>query len=423
MIRVLLLVLVSLSFAAREKVESVVALVDGKVILQSELMSAVEQSQGAPGFGGLSPQEQKAKVLESLIDEKVIMSRASRDSIEVSDDEVRNRVDMHLQSIALSQGVDQYRLEQAIQAQLGMTMAQYREQLSAQYYDQYLMARIRQRYIGLVQPTRKDVEAFYQEYRDSLPKQYNSIKVSHIQLPLEASTEIVDSVRNLAVQIIDSLDQGIAWESLVARHSQDTSARQGGDLGFWRKGSLEPSFERVAWRMQIGQYSEIPVKTRLGWHIIKILAKKDEQLRTAQILLRVKPSVADSIALHQRLDSLVNAARSGADFVAMAKTHSQDPETNWRGGSLGWMERNQLDSAYQQEIANLEDGEVSDPVQIENHWHIFKLDESMAVRSLTLEDDYNLIEDIVINKISSEKMQVLVEKWRKEVFIEVRNKK
>ena len=409
-----------LAFAVPEQVESIAAIVDGKVILKSEVMEAILQAQTSPSFAKMSITEQQKQVLQSMIDDKVILARADKDSIVVTEAEVRARVDSHIAMLASRQKMDMKQLEKAIRAQAGLSLAQYREQLSGQIRDQMLTARIRQRHIGPVEPTRKEVETFYAQFKDSLPRQYNSIHVSHIQLKIKPNQGIIDSVQRLAKAIVDSLDQGIAWDVLVRRHSQDSLATKGGDLGYFRKGVLEPEYERAAWKLALGQYTDAPVKTRFGWHLIRILGKKDDEVRTAQIVLRTIPSLQDSQQVIALIDSLRALAIAGAPFGDLARKFSQDEETNWKNGSLGWMERGELDSAYQQVIANLDAGQVGEKVKIEDSWHIFKLDETKALRELTIDDDYLKIEEFASNNIANQKLAKLVERWRKEVFIEIR---
>lgn len=408
-------------FAAPELVESIVAVVDGKVILKSDLMAAVLQSQSTPGFAKLDAKTQNDRVLQSMIDEKVILARADKDSIFITDAEVRGRVDSHIQSLMSRQKLDAKALEKAIRAQIGLSMAQYRDQLTKQIHEQMLMARIRQRHIGIIQPTKQEVEKFFAEFKDSLPLQYNSILVSHIQIKIQPSKAIVDSVRAVLAKLVDTLDQGIAWEVLAKRYSQDSLANKGGDLGFFRKGILEPEYERAAWKLELGRYTDEPVKTRLGWHLIRILGKKDDEIRSAQILLRTIPSAQDSARAMALVDSLRTVALAGTSFADLALKYSTDGETNWKKGSLGWMERSELDSAYQQVIANLDAGEISEKVKIDDSWHIFRLDQAKQSREITLEDDYLKVEEFASNQFANKKLEKLVERWRKEVFIEIRN--
>ena len=64
------------------------------------------------------------------------------------------------------------------------------------------------------------------------------------------------------------LDQGVSFEELAKDFSTCGSADDGGDLGFFSKGMMVPSFEKVAFTLQPGEISA-PVKTQFGYHLIK----------------------------------------------------------------------------------------------------------------------------------------------------------
>lgn len=408
--------------SARELLESIAAIVDGKPIMRSEVMGNLYQFKNTPEAKSMSESEQMKFVLDQLIDEKVLLSRISRDSIVVSDEEVDQRVSMHLNNLAASQNTDLATLEKAIRMQLGISMAQYRDQLSKQIRDHIYVARIRQIHVGPMAPTKKEVVAFYTEYKDSLPLQYNCISVSHLQLNIEPSQSILDSVKKEAMRLIDSLDRGMNWEILAKRYSQDESAGKGGDIGFARKGTLDPDYERSMERLKNGQYADQPVKTPLGYHIIKVLGRKEDGVRSAHILLRTIPSSQDSLKIINQIEAMREGIKTKEAFAEKAKQYSQDKQTSFKGGDLGWFQRTEFDSNYVQTISRLSVGEISEPVLIENAYHLFRLDDERQERSLTLEEDYPKIEALAANQMETKKLESLVKKWRQEVHIEIRLK-
>jgi|SRR5574344_8034 peptidyl-prolyl cis-trans isomerase SurA len=408
--------------SARELLESIAAIVDGKPIMRSEVMGNLYQFKNTPEAKSMSESEQMKFVLDQLIDEKVLLSRISRDSIVVSDEEVDQRVSMHLNNLAASQNTDLATLEKAIRMQLGISMAQYRDQLSKQIRDHIYVARIRQIHVGPMAPTKKEVVAFYTEYKDSLPLQYNCISVSHLQLNIEPSQSILDSVKKEAMRLIDSLDRGMNWEILAKRYSQDASAAKGGDIGFARKGTLDPDYERSMERLKNGQYADQPVKTPLGYHIIKVLGRKEDGVRSAHILLRTIPSSQDSLKIINQIEAMREGIKTKEAFAEKAKQYSQDKQTSFKGGDLGWFQRTEFDSNYVQTISRLSVGEISEPVLIENAYHLFRLDDERQERSLTLEEDYPKIEALAANQMETKKLESLVKKWRQEVHIEIRLK-
>ena len=353
--------------------------------MRSEFMNNLYQFQETPEGAAMSEAQQKDYVLERLIEEKVLLSRIDRDSIVISNSEVDQRVTAHLSQLAASQNIDLATLEKAVRAQLGMSMAQYRDQLSKQIRSHMEITRVRQMHVGSISPTKKEVEAFYKAYKDSLPRQYNCVLLSHIQIPIVPDSMIVDSVRNVAEALIDSLNLGISFELLAKNHSQDTSAAKGGDLGYFKRGLLDPAFERALDQLKNGQYAVTPVKTNQGWHIARVLGRKEDGVRSAQILLRTIPTAKDSADVIARADSIKKVVKTKEDFVAAAKKFSEDKSSNFRGGLLGWYQKNEMEPAYVDPVASK-------------------------------------IENLAANHLENEKLETLVKKWRQEVHVEIRMK-
>ena len=406
--------------AAPVLMEGIAAIVDGKPIMRSEFLNNLYQFQETPMGSAMSEQEQKDFVLDRLIEEKVLLSRIDRDSIVVSDAEIDQRVTAHLSQLAASQNINMATLEKAIRSQLGVSMAQYRDQLAKQIRSHVETQRVRQRHVGAVSPTKKEVDAFYKAYKDSLPRQFNCVQLSHIQLKIEPDSAIVDSVKRVAEALIDSLNLGIKFELLAKAHSQDSSAEKGGDLGFFRRGLLDPAFERALDQLKNGQYYSTPVKTDRGWHIVRVMGRKEDGVRSSHILLRTVPTAADSARVLQLADSLRKSIKTKADFAVAAKKFSEDRSSNFAGGLLGWFQKNEMEPAYVEPVANLNVGEVSEPVEIDGAYHLFRLDDSRQIRELTLEEDYGKIEAMAANHLENEKLNALLKKWREEVHIEIR---
>lgn len=67
----------------------------------------------------------------------------------------------------------------------------------------------------------------------------------------------------------ERIQKGEAFEKVAKDVSQDGSASEGGDLGYFGRGRMVPEFEKVAFSLEKGQVSDI-VKTRFGYHLIRI---------------------------------------------------------------------------------------------------------------------------------------------------------
>jgi len=94
-----------------------------------------------------------------------------------------------------------------------------------------------------------------------------------IELPemVRASHILVDSEEQ-AQSIHDQLEDGASFEELAQEHSTDATAENGGDLGYFPRGRMVPSFEEVAFSLEPGQTSDL-VQSDFGYHIIKVTDK------------------------------------------------------------------------------------------------------------------------------------------------------
>jgi peptidyl-prolyl cis-trans isomerase C len=77
-----------------------------------------------------------------------------------------------------------------------------------------------------------------------------------------------------AKKIIDQLNHGGDFVELAKKNSTDPAAKQGGDLGFFKKADMVPEFANAAFALQPGQVTQTPVHTQFGWHIIKVEEKR-----------------------------------------------------------------------------------------------------------------------------------------------------
>jgi peptidyl-prolyl cis-trans isomerase C len=86
------------------------------------------------------------------------------------------------------------------------------------------------------------------------------VRARHILVPNEAD----------ARAILAEVQRGGNFEEIARRRSSDPAARNGGDLGFFRRGDMVPEFATAAFALQPGQVSPQPVRSQFGWHVIKL---------------------------------------------------------------------------------------------------------------------------------------------------------
>ncbi len=107
--------------------------------------------------------------------------------------------------------------------------------------------------------TDASVQAKYAENVKNFPKE-KEIHLRHI---------LVDD-ENTAKSVIKALKGGADFKKLAASKSKDATAKEGGDLGFVRKGELPEELSEAAFAITAGGYSDKAVKTDFGWHVLKV---------------------------------------------------------------------------------------------------------------------------------------------------------
>jgi peptidyl-prolyl cis-trans isomerase C len=119
-----------------------------------------------------------------------------------------------------------------------------------------------------------EIRAFYDKNLDKF-KRDETVKASHILIGIDAKASADDrkKAREKADKLRKDLAGGADFAALAKGNSTDSSSQQGGDLGFFGKGQMVPSFEKAAFALKPGEISDV-VETQFGFHIIKLTEKK-----------------------------------------------------------------------------------------------------------------------------------------------------
>lgn len=83
-----------------------------------------------------------------------------------------------------------------------------------------------------------------------------------------------------AESIIAQLDKGADFAALAKKYSTDGSAADGGELGFFTRDKMVAPFADAAFALKPGQWTEKPVQTQFGWHVIEVEARRQQPAPT-----------------------------------------------------------------------------------------------------------------------------------------------
>ncbi len=395
--------------AEREAVDRIVAVVDDRVILASELAS---QAQLIVLQGGQQPGNEQelmqlnSDVLEQMISDQLFLIAARKDTtINLRPEEIEQALDDHLAGIARNFESNEAFLD-ALAAE-GLNIRELRKKFRDDVENQILKQRYVQKKLYSVAVSRHEVEEFYRNFQDSLPGQPEAVKLAHILLPVEPSSTLEDSVKALAAELRRQALEGDDFATLSANHSSLGAGADGGDLGYISRSDVVPEFARAAFNLSPGDISGV-IRTQFGYHVIKCEGKMGDRLKLRHILLAVQPSPEDTQRVAALADSLQAEAAAGADFRQLAKTFSIDDETRAQGGELGWFAVTELPPGFASTVIGWKTpGEIRGPVYSQFGLHLLKLLEYQAPRQFTLEEDFDRIKEMT----RQEKTSRLVDKW------------
>ena len=400
--------------AEPETVDKIAAVVGDEIILASELANQIQMVAFQTGKRPKTEEEIRKlqkQVLEQMISDRLFLAEAKKDtSITVTQSEVKQALDEHIARI-ISNFESEDAFLQAL-ADEGLTLRDLERQYESDIENNLLRQRYIQKKLYSVSISRKEVEDFYAEFKDSIPKQPEGLKLAHILLKVTPSKEIEDSVSNFAAELRQRVLDGADFATISTQYSSLGAGGNGGDLGWVAREDVVPEFARAAFKLNEGDISGV-VRTPFGYHVIKCEGKRGDQLRLRHILLAVQPSAADTLRTERLADSLLHELRDNhADFAEMAKTFSADDDTRAQGGELGWFALDQLPPDFAQAVAGwTTPGEIRGPVKSRFGFHILKLLDYQPEKTLTLDGDYDQIKEMA----RQDKTGHIVDKWIDEI--------
>ena len=201
-------------------------------------------------------------------------------------------------------------------------------------------------------------------------------RVSHLMVRPDSTGE--EAARKFTQSILDSIKSGKTFESMVAKYSQDQfSKNSGGDIFYVTAGQLPVEFEDAVYKTDKGSVYPEVVKTRYGYHIIKVTDKKERtpQVRASHILIATnsEKGQVDSTVAKARVDSVYAQVMAGGDFSKLAMKYSDDTGTKQQGGDLNYFERRMMVKEFDETAFNLKVGEISPIIKTNFGYHIIKL--------------------------------------------------
>ncbi|TAF75584.1 MAG: peptidylprolyl isomerase [Bacteroidetes bacterium] len=216
--------------------------------------------------------------------------------------------------------------------------------------------------------------------KQAFSRSQEEVKASHILIKVSPEAEPKDSLLayNRIMDVRKKALSGESFEALAKTFSEDPSAQMNsGNLGYFTALQMVYPFEDGAYNTAVGQVS-MPVRTRFGYHIIKVADKRKSkgEIKVAHLMVRFSAGgdVQDSLAAAKKATELYSRIEKGEDWGKLVNEFSDDMNSRPKNGELPAFSTGNMIPTFEEAAFKLEKiGDISKPVQTAYGFHLIKL--------------------------------------------------
>lgn len=257
----------------------------------------------------------KKQTVDDMITEQLIIQEAKKENLAADDKKVQTELENIKNNFKTADGKpDNAKYQEALKGQ-GMTEADLKDYLKVQLTAKALYDKV----TAGVTVSDADIQQYYNDNKDSF---VDPEKVQARQILLKTEDE--------AKAVIAELKAGAKFADLAKQKSTDTGTKDnGGELGLFAKGEMVAEFENAAFAQRVGSFSEQPVKTTFGYHVILVEDRKEKVQKTFdQAKDEIKQTLPDKKKgekFQQYLDELKKKAK--IEYAPEYKAPISSPST------------------------------------------------------------------------------------------------
>ena len=422
------ILIINNSFSQESKtIDKIIGKIGSEIILYSDWndqVSYIKEKQAQ-----LSDEDQCA-ILENMFIQKFMIHQARLDSVEVKDEEIDQQLEARIEQILQYMENDTKKFE----AYYGQTVNQVREKFRDDLMNQMLSERLQQKVIGEVTITPDETELFFKKIpKDSLPYFNSEVEISEIVYKPKVNPTEVQKAKDKLSKLLVRLNQGEDFAKLASTYSDDLgSAKNGGNLGWIKRGNLVPEFEAVAFNLEKDSISGI-VETEFGYHVIQLLGRRGNNINTRHILIKPQYTDDDYALAEKYLDSIrTKMLHDTMSFESAVRLFSdKKTESYHNGGQVlnpktgnSYFEVADLEPDIYFAIDALKVGEISKAIPSKDqdgkkYYRIFKLRSRTDPHKANLKQDYSKIQAAAKENKKNEYFKEWIDRKLPKVYIEI----
>jgi peptidyl-prolyl cis-trans isomerase SurA len=399
----------------------IVAVVNSELVTAAEVEQRIERVRAANAARGAArppvTEQMRQQALDSLIEERVLLTFARESGVRVDDAEI----DRAVQSIAAQNKLTMAQLRERVAAD-GMDFPRFRANLR----DQILLERVREREVG--QRTRvsdAEIDKYLAE-RNALNARDSELNIAQIliSVPEGASPELLAQRQALAEAALARVRSGEDFATVARELSEDGNRARGGEIGLRPASRLPDAFVEQVRSLRPGEVSPTVLRSGAGLHVLKLIERRDTvgvrvtQTRARHILLRPSAQLSADLARQRLADMRAQIERGSNSFDSLARQYSEDASAA-QGGDLGWVNPGAFVPEFEEAMNRLSVGGLSQPVVSRFGVHLIEVVER---RETTL--DTKQVREQARNALREQKFEEAYLEWIKELrsraYVEMR---
>ena len=377
------------------------------------------------------------RIPEQIAVQKLFLHQAALDSIEVTESDIAQTVEQQINywinSVGSREKLEEYQ---------GKSLSQIRSDLHDDVKNSKMIQQMKRKIMSDVTVTPADVRRYFKNLpEDSIPFVPTEVEVEILvkkpRIPQSEINRVKDQLRSFT----DRVTKGETSFSTLARlYSEDPgSARQGGEMDYAGRGTLDPAFASVAFNLTDPKKISKIVESEFGYHIIQLVDKRGDKVKVRHILLKPKVSAEDLNKALGRLDSIAADIKDGKfTFEAACSYLSEDKDTRNNHGLMAYTDNQtgKITSRFQMkdlptEVASVVNtmkvGEISAPFKMVDHRGktvaaIIKLINRIDGHRAKITEDFQAMQEVVMQKESEKKLHDWVVNKIKNTYVRMNDR-
>ena len=412
-------------------VDEVIWVVGDEAILKSDVEAMrIQGQQNGLHWSG----DPDCSIPEQIAVQKLYLNQAIIDSIEVTDSEIAQDVELYLEDMISTIG-SREKLEEYHKK----TISQIRADLRESYRERKLVQGMQQKLVQDITVSPAEVRRYFKELPpDSLPFVPTEVEVQLITQQPKIEQEEINRVKEELRDYTDRINKGeSSFQTLARLDSAAPEGRRGGERALMGRGMLDPAFAHVAVSLTDPNRVAKIVESAFGFHIIQLIDKRGDKIKVRHILR--KPIVSDEAVDRAlaRLDSIrMDIVDGKFSFEAGASVISDDKDTRNNHGLMANITQEGRTSRFKlaelpPEVAKAVDtlavGAVSKPFTMFNErgktvCAIAKLKSRVEGHKATVTEDFQVMKNLVLNKRRNQVLHDWVVKRIKSTYVRINDR-